>query len=62
MRLAEKHFLRGYDAVQLAAALELRAELQAAGATNLTFVSADDALNLAASVEGLTVENPNNHP
>ncbi len=62
MQLAEKHFLRGYDAVQLAAALELRVELQATGATNLTFVSADDALNLAASVEGLTVENPNNHP
>ena len=62
MQIAEKHALRGYDAVQLAAALELRAELKAAVTSNLTFVSADDALNLAASAEGLTMENPNYHP
>ena len=62
MQIAEKHILRGYDAVQLAAALELRAELQISGTANLTFVSADDALNATAIVEGLTIENPNHHP
>lgn len=60
--LAEKHFLRGYDAVQLAGALEIQKTRQLAGASPLTFVSADNALNQAAQSEGLTVDNPNNHP
>jgi hypothetical protein len=37
-------------------------QLLAAGLSPLTFVSADDHLNDAASAEGLTVDNPNAHP
>ena len=58
MDLAEKHALRGYDAVQLAAALHLHARIK----VPLLFVSADVDLNNAASSEGLTVDNPNNYP
>jgi predicted nucleic acid-binding protein len=58
MNLAEKYALRGYDAVQLAAALRANVRLRVA----LLFVSADGALNNAASAEGLPVENPNNYP
>ena len=60
--LAEKHALRGYDAVQLAAALNVNDGRLAAGATALTLVSADDALNAVAMLEGLSLENPNLHP
>lgn len=62
MSLAAKHTLRGYDAVQLAAALEANDERIANGLPPLTLVSADTDLNAAAQVEGLNVENPNNHP
>ena len=61
MALAERHGLRGYDAVHLAAALtlhDLRRELEL---PPLTFVSADDAQSQAAEAEGLLVENPNRH-
>lgn len=60
MDLAERHALRGYDAVQLAAALAARSAALSAG-ISLTFVSADLELNSAAATEGLAVENPNNH-
>ena len=60
--LAEKPGLRGYDAVQLAAVLAANDERLAAGAPNLTLISADNALNSAAIVEGLAVDNPNHHP
>ncbi|NOT59076.1 MAG: nucleic acid-binding protein, partial [Acidobacteria bacterium] len=56
------HALRGYDAVQLAAALEENDELMSFGLPALTLVSADAELNKAAQAEGLNVENPNNHP
>ena len=62
MTLAETHHLRGYDAVQLAAALELLAVNLAAGLPSPIFVSADVHLNTAAVAEGLTVDNPNSHP
>ena len=62
MNLARAHALRGYDAVQLAAAIEVRQARIAAGASPLTLVSADDPLNAAALAEGLLVDNPNNHP
>ena len=62
MNLAKKYPLRGYDAVQLAAALSANQIRQNAGASSLTFISADNNLNNAASSEGLTVDNPNNHP
>jgi uncharacterized protein len=48
-QLAEVHRLRGYDALQLASALWLRGRLPEAP----TFASWDDALDAAASREGL---------
>ena len=62
MDLAQTHTLRGYDAVQLAAAWQANQERLALGGTSLTFISADHQLNAAANAEGLTVDNPNNHP
>ncbi len=63
MDLAEKHALRGYDAVQLAAALEVQAGITATGGgPPLILVSADADLNSAAVMEGLAVEDPNAHP
>ena len=59
--LAEKYFLRGYDAVQLATAMRIEGERKSIGAGALTFVSADEDLNRAAQAEGLLVENPDNH-
>lgn len=61
-KLAEKHALRGYDAVQLAAALETQTKRAVRGLPPLTLLSADNDLNDAAAAEGLTVDNPNNHP
>ena len=62
MALAETHALRGYDAVQCAAALVIYTHRQTLGMHPLTLVSADAALNTAAAVEGLQVDNPNAHP
>ena len=56
--LANRHELRAYDAVQLAAVLELNRISQG----GIVLVSADKDLNDAATAEGLTVENPNLHP
>jgi hypothetical protein len=52
--------LRGYDAVQLAAAREVNYECLTLGLA-LTVISSDNALNKAAALEGLTVDNPDNH-
>lgn len=60
--LAEKHALRGYDAVQLAAALSMNVRRLAKSVMPLTLISADADLNAAAQAEGLAVDNPNNHP
>lgn len=60
--LAEKHGLRGYDTVQLAAACEINGYATANGFPPLTFVSADAELNAAALNEGLLVDNPTNYP
>ncbi len=62
MVIAETNALRGYDAVQLATALEANTQLLALRGPPLIFVCADTALNMAASAEGLTVDNPNAHP
>jgi uncharacterized protein len=62
VNLAKTHYLRGYDAIQLAFALEINRENLLLGASPITFVSADDKLNIAAQNEGLSVENPNNYP
>lgn len=61
-QLSEKHFLRAYDAVQLATALEVQRTRTQLRASPLSFVSADNELNNAAHAEGLAVKNPNNHP
>ena len=62
MILAETHGLRGYDAVQLAAALQENARRLRRRNQSLTLVSADLALNAPAIAEGLAVEDPNTHP
>lgn len=61
MLLAESQALRGYDAVQLAAALEVNDRCVALAIPALTLISADVALNTAATAEGLTVDDPNAH-
>jgi len=60
MQLAQRHELRGYDAMQLATAIVLRDDYRSAGVT-MVLISADDELNTAASAEGLQVENPNRY-
>jgi uncharacterized protein len=55
--LARQHALRGYDAVQLAAVLEIHAT-----DPSLMLLSADVELNAAAMAEGLLVDDPNSHP
>ncbi|HZO89887.1 MAG TPA: type II toxin-antitoxin system VapC family toxin [Chthonomonadaceae bacterium] len=62
MTLAETHGLRGYDTVQLAAGLEVNNLYIAAGFPAILFISADVELNIAATAEGLAMENPNAHP
>lgn len=61
MTLAEKHGLRGYDSIQLAAALKLQVARDSLSLSAIAFVCADDKLNAAAMAEGLAVENPNVH-
>ncbi len=61
MLKARKRRLRAYDAVQLAAALEIRQQRQKAGFGPVTLVSADRPLNDAAQVEGLVVDDPTTH-
>jgi len=60
---ARNYSLRAYDAVQLASAIAVRTALliTQANVTDFTLVSADNALNDVARVEGLQVENPNVH-
>jgi predicted nucleic acid-binding protein len=60
--LTQSHRLRGYDAVQLAAALLVNAQYLAAGLPTLTFITADNDLLTAAVAEGLATDNPNAHP
>ncbi len=61
MSLAETYALRGYDAVQLAAALAVNALCTENDLPPLIFVSADGELNAVAAGIGLAIENPNNH-
>ncbi|HEY9623420.1 MAG TPA: type II toxin-antitoxin system VapC family toxin [Crinalium sp.] len=62
MTLAETQGLRGYDAVQLASACAVNKLCIDSGLSPIILVSADNELNLAATTEGLLVENPNNYP
>ncbi len=61
-RLAETYALRGYDAVQLAAAVKANDERISNGLAPLIIVSADTELNDAAQTEGFSIENPDDHP
>ncbi|GAC1397659.1 MAG: hypothetical protein NVSMB56_12680 [Pyrinomonadaceae bacterium] len=61
MKLVERYALRGYDTVQIAAMLQLYNQRFALGLSVPTLISADIALNDAAMIEGLNVEDPNNH-
>lgn len=56
-QLADTHALRGYDAVQLAGALDVQSRVP-----SLVLLSADRELNTAAMAEGLSVDDPNTHP
>jgi predicted nucleic acid-binding protein len=59
--VADLRELRAYDAVQLAAALEVQQRTTSLGLPPVTLVSADSDLNAAARAEGLTVDDPNQH-
>jgi len=59
--LTQNHRLRGYDAVQLATALNTNEKLIIGGLSPLVFVTADNDLNNAAQSEGLSTDNPNLH-
>lgn len=60
-RLAETHGLRGYDAVQLATAIEANAERTSMKLSPLVFLTADKDLLIAAPAESLAVDNPELH-
>ena len=60
--LVQRHKLRGYDAVQLAAGCQINALYVSLGLPTIIFVSGDNELNAAARNEGLTVDDPNAHP
>lgn len=67
MALPEKHKLRGYDAVQLAAALIVSEQsrqlgIPATGIAPLVLVASDKDLLDAAQDEGLAVDDPSLHP
>jgi uncharacterized protein len=62
VNLVGAHAIRAYDAIQLAGAIRLRAEYERAGLPPPIFVSSDQALNRAASAEGMVVDDPTVHP
>ena len=61
MRLAMRHALRGYDAVQLAALSSVHETLSRNGLPLPTLIAADQELLAAARAEGFAVDDPNNH-
>jgi uncharacterized protein len=58
----EHHPLRAYDAVQLACALAVQRLMQQRGMPPPLFVTADEALLVAARAAGFPVDNPLQHP
>lgn len=62
MDLAQRHPLKGYDAVQLAAALHIQGMRLVQKLAPLTFIASDRRLLTVASAEGLVVDDPNRHP
>ena len=61
MMLAESHGLRGYDAVQLAAAVVIDGQYRAAGLRPIMLLSSDSELNAAAMAAVLAFDDPNTH-
>ena len=61
MSLSRTHALRAYDAVQLAVALTIDRASRQASLGPVTLVSADRELNVAATAEKLSVDDPMNH-
>ncbi|MDQ3256893.1 MAG: type II toxin-antitoxin system VapC family toxin [Acidobacteriota bacterium] len=61
IQAARTHGLRGYDAVQLAAALAATRRRVARHLAPLTLVTADLELLAAGVAEGLTTDDPNTH-
>jgi uncharacterized protein len=62
VHFARRYRLRGYDAVQLAAAALANQDALARRLPPLGFVCADNDLLAAAQAEGLATDNPLNHP
>lgn len=62
MVFAEKHRLRGYDAVQLAAAVRVNQAHLSAGLSAVMLISSDVPLNAAAQAEGIRIDDPTGHP
>lgn len=62
MLFAEQHGLRGYDAIQLAASVEVHRRYVAAGLPAVTCIAADTEINAAAMAAGVTIADPNRHP
>jgi len=60
--VAERHGLRGYDAVHLTAALAVSDLRLGRGLPVATFVTADIVQRQVAVAEGLRVDDPNAHP
>jgi len=61
MSLAETYALRGYDAVQLAAARQAQQRRLARGISPLSLISADGDLLTAGAAEAMATDDPNNH-
>ena len=61
-QLVRKYVLRAYDAVQLAAALRVQSAVPSNKVSIFTFVTADTHLITTAEAEGITTDNPNDHP
>ncbi len=59
--VAERHGLRGYDCVHLAAIVAIQQSRLAAGLDALQVICADQELNLAIDSEGLAVLDPNSY-
>lgn len=59
-RLTQQYPLKGYDAIQLAVALDFATILQGQN-ISLTFVASDNTLLQAARAEGMATENPFDH-
>lgn len=60
--LVTQHPLRAYDAIQLAAALQLKATLNQAQLADPIFLTADNRLLTIAQSTGLPWDNPNLYP